>query len=307
MLALNCKIIIGNIELYFSNDIAIEKSVNSILQTCNIRLPKSIRLQDQDILNLIGKGERVEVWMGYNADLKKEFSGFVTATEPSVPFSIHCENEAWLLKQATVSNSWRNPSLQDIIAAMAPNTPAIVADVRFGSFRIDRASPYTVLEGLREKFGIKSFFMYGMLYVGTEPTPQTVSYGFQQNIVSHSLTWKTRDEFNFGVRAISILPNNQTYEYTAGSSSGNLKTIAYYNISEAELKKRAEALLANRLYDGYDGEITTFGLPYCQPSDVADLHDSEYPTRSGKYIIEKTSVLFGQGGFRRTLTIGQRI
>jgi hypothetical protein len=118
--------------------------------------------------------------------------------------------------------------------------PARVADVQFGAFRINQASPYKVIEGLREKFGIQSFFKNSVLYVGTVPPPQTAKYDFQQNIVSHNLTWKTKDEFNFGVKAVSVLPNNEIHEYTAGSNSGSVKTVTYYNLSKAELKRRAD-------------------------------------------------------------------
>lgn len=306
MLTLSCKVIIGGNTLAFVNNVTIESSTKELSETCAIHLPKNIKLQDADLLNLIGRGDTVEVWLGYNTDLRKEFEGYVTKVEPSVPFVIHCENSAHLLKQATVSQSWRNPHLSEIIAAIT-TTPAVVEEMWFGAFRINQTSPYKVIEGLREKFGIQSFFKNSVLHVGTVPPPQTAKYDFQQNIVSHNLTWKTKDEFNFGVKAVSVLPNNEIHEYTAGSNSGNTKTVTYYNLSEAELKRRADALLQQQSYDGYDGEITTFGLPYIQHADIAELRDNEYPTRSGSYQVEKTTVSFGQGGFRRTLKLGQRI
>lgn len=306
MLSLNCKVVVGNITLAYINNVTIESSTKELSQTCVIHLPKSTKLQDTDLLNLIGRGDTVEVWLGYNTDLRKEFEGYVTKVEPSVPFVIHCENSAYLLKQATVSQSWRNPHLSEIIAAIT-TTPAVVEEMQFGAFRINQTSPYKVIEGLREKFGIQSFFKNSVLHVGTVPPPQTAKYDFQQNIVSHNLTWKTKDEFNFGVKAVSVLPNNEIHEYTAGSNSGNTKTVTYYNLSEAELKRRASTLLQQQSYDGYDGEITTFGLPYIQHADIAELRDNEYPTRSGSYQIEKTTVSFGQSGFRRTLKLGQRI
>lgn len=306
MLGLNCKVIIGNITLAHISNVTIESSTKELSEICVIHLPKNTKLQDTDLLNLIGRGDRVEVWLGYNTDLRKEFEGYVTKVEPSIPFVIHCENSAYLLKQATVSQSWRSPHLSEIIDTITLGK-AEVADVQFGAFRINQASPYKVIEGLREKFGIQSFFKNSVLYVGTVPPPQTAKYDFQQNIVSHNLTWKTKDEFNFGVKAVSVLPNNEIHEYTAGSNSGSVKTVTYYNLSKAELKRRADVLLQQQSYDGYDGEITTFGLPYIQHADIAELRDNEYPTRSGSYQIEKTTVSFGQSGFRRTLKLGQRI
>ncbi|MCZ2140820.1 MAG: late control protein, partial [Bacteroidia bacterium] len=76
---------------------------------------------------------------------------------------------------------------------------------------------------------------------------------------------------------------------------------------ENKLREMAKEELKKLKYDGFDGDIKTFLIPYAEPAMAADIMDSEHLNRSGKYFIKKVVTTFGRSGARRTVTIGNRL
>ncbi len=81
--------------------------------------------------------------------------------------------------------------------------------------------------------------------------------------------------------------------------------INFNNISDkASLVKMANELQYKKNYKGYEGAITGFLQPYCQPGFAATIIDPFYDKRNGKYMVESTSVTFGMSGARREIELG---
>lgn len=60
-------------------------------------------------------------------------------------------------------------------------------------------------------------------------------------------------------------------------------------------------------YDGYDGKITAFLVPFCLPAWSINLMDKKFKEREGKYIITGVEITYGINGARRILEIGNQI
>ena len=60
-------------------------------------------------------------------------------------------------------------------------------------------------------------------------------------------------------------------------------------------------------YDGFEGDVTSFLIPYATRGMKAKLLDNEHPNREGNYFIKKVVTTFGTGGARRKITIGNKL
>lgn len=307
MLSLNCRIIVGRLSFAFVTDISIESGVKELTSTAIIDLPRQLKLGSEELRKLVSRRDAVTIQLGYNNELHTEFSGYVTRTDPNIPFRIHCEDDAFLLKEKAVNASLRNPSLSDLLQAIKPaGIDMQVAEMKFGQFRVANTTPAKVLDELRRNYGIDSFFRDKRLYVGVLPPPKIAEYDFQKNIISGSLEWKEEDESRVTVRALSLSPSNTTEDVTIGSGGEEVK-YSFYNMPIAELKKRATEIYKNLNYDGYRGSFTTFGSPVVQPADIVSIQDEYIPERSGRYRVQKIQIAFGQQGYRRVITIAEKV
>ncbi len=89
---------------------------------------------------------------------------------------------------------------------------------------------------------------------------------------------------------------------------GDKKVIKSHSITdEATLKQMADAKMKWLSFDGYEGKITAFGIPYCEPGYRAILDDKKYLERSGNYLVESTEVTYGMSGFKRIVGIGEKL
>lgn len=308
MLNLNCSVGIGSeLSFAFVTNISIMTSIKELTSTALIDLPMQLKLGDKELRRLVSRRDRIIIRIGYGNELHTEFSGYVTRTDPNIPFRIHCEDNAFLLKEKAVNVSLRNPSLSDLLQAITPSGIDMrVAEMKFGQFRVANTTPAKVLDELRRNYGIDSFFRDEVLYVGVLPPANIVEYDFQKNIISSSLEWKEEDESRVTVRALSISPGNTTEDVTIGSGGEEVK-YSFYNMLTAELKKRATEIYRNLNYDGYRGSFTTFGTPIARPADIVSLQDARLPERAGKYRVQKNQITFGQQGYRRAITVAEKI
>ncbi|MCC7223890.1 MAG: hypothetical protein IT273_09200 [Chitinophagales bacterium] len=306
MLVLCSEIKIGRLSFEWANEVRIVHGGRSLTDTCTIQLPQNVRLKDSDLKAIVRQNDKVTVRLGYNGVLYTEFNGYVVRTEPGVPFKIHCEDDAWLLKQKPITKSFRSPTLAEIIAAMDLPIPYVVIDMKFGAFRLNAITAAMALEQLQQKFGIDSSIHEGTLYVGVSPPHgKEVKLNVQYNVVTSNLSYRFKSETAVKVVCLSLMPNNEIIEATAGQGGEEIRRV-YYRIDQNQLQATADNLLSKYQYDGYRGDITTFGEPYLQYNDRVYLQDEAYPERAGLYDIESIDTVFGVNGFRRTIKIGAK-
>ena len=169
------------------------------------------------------------------------------------------------------------------------------------------------LQEMRRRYGLAVHFRGSELFVGLPFTDilNTVKYSFTGNIIDHSLRFRQEDDVNLRVKAISLLPDNETLEVTVpkGKKSGSLITKFYYNISElSTLEKVATNDIDKLRYEGLEGTIDTFLLPQAKHGMIAELTDKEFETRTGEYLIDEVKTNFSvTGGIRRKVRLGRKI
>jgi hypothetical protein len=151
----------------------------------------------------------------------------------------------------------------------------------------------------------------GKLFAGlrqTEGTGKEVVYDLEYNIVKHNLQFRKAEQVKIRLRAQGWKKDNTHIEVEVGDKDGQKQDWLTHEITtKEELKKVAESKLQEMKYDGYEGTVTGFLIPFADRSMTAHILDERYPEREGKYFISKVVITFGSRGARRTVTIGQKI
>lgn len=326
---LTCLITIGALQLNFVHELEINSGWTERTDTALIRLPKLVRIKQGDIQTrtidqVIKPGDPVEIFLGYNGQLRREFKGYVaTGPAPRLPLEINCEDEMYQLKRrALKSRTFASATVQQVVDYIAPGYQSEVLNSQLGKFVIGASGTETaaqVLARFESESGLRSFFKYDaegkpILVVGKphlwglseeKPSLPEVIYHLQRNVVDNSLRYVTAEDRRIRVDARLLLDDGKfkRAKFT-GDVDGEVRTLHYYNISEQELEKNAEADYLRFKRDGFDGDITGFGVPFTESGQVVRIVDEQYERRDRKFFIDKVKVTFGQGGFRRINTIG---
>lgn len=320
-------ITIGKTEFNFVCDVAIKESIETLTDTCIIKLPKKLKWNDSDIFfgqnALIKKRDKVEVRLGYNDELQLVFKGYVRAIRRTLPVEIECEDEMYVLKwpeNKVNKKTFNNVTLAELLVYTLPKgINYTCADMKLGRYQIkDDVEPVKILEQLTDKnnYGLSAYFQLvnenPKLFVGL----QNVHYAeyrnehkfkFHYNIIQDSLKYLEKDDVKIKIKAISIMPNNVRHEVEVGHSDGSLRTFNYYNIDKTTLKKQASEMLSEFQNEGYEGNITCFGLPFVKKADAVTLYDDRFVKTVETYSVNEVKRAFGTEGYRQVITLGRRI
>jgi hypothetical protein len=323
MFKLTCHITIGQLApLTFVNEVAIESSWQKLTDTCTIRLPRKVSiLGARSLPDAVKVGDRVEVKYGYDGNLRTEFAGYVVGIKTGPPAEIQCEDEMYLLKRKPLTKAWPSVSLDTLLRYVRDQNGlrfAIQAlgAADLGKFTIDQATGAQVLDALRKDYGIRCWFRGGVLMAGDpyqlRDKAAEHELAFRQNVVSSDLQYVRAEDIRIKVVAYSHVPgkrkgSRKRLKAEFGDKlDGELRTLNFVGVAQADLEQRAKDELARLRFDGYRGTITTFGLPAVEHGDVVEIRDPDYPERTGRFAADKVSKSFGTSGSRRVITLGPK-
>lgn len=324
MLRLNSKITIAKAPSYsqsilmdFVNDVEIESSWENLTDTAKITIPRKITWEGRDIVAganpLFSRGDKVVIELGYDNQYNKVFVGYASAVHPKLPVVIECQDSMYLLKQNTITESYKSVKLSKLLSDVMPKGVKYEANLDatdLGKFRISNATPAQVLEELRKTYGIFSFFRDEVLHVGLAYVPKLrveKRFKFEQNIIDDSLEYRRKDDVKYKVKAISIQPDNSKREVEFGDAEGEQRTIYLFDTPESQLLDRAKREFERVKYEGYYGSFTTFGSPFVRHNDAAILVSDKLPEKDGTYLIKKVVYRFGMSGYRQEITLDAKI
>jgi len=308
------KVMTANIKINdFSFDrissVQIESSWDLLTDTAEVTIPRALYFASEILKDKIKVGDSITIELGYNGANNVEFEGYVTKITTDTPVVISCEDAMWKLKQKSVNKVFKKISLQDLLSEIVTDFDTAAADLQLGTLVIENSTVAKVLQALKDDYGIYSYFKGNTLVSGKIYLDNTeqVEYGFEKNIISHDLKYVNADDLKIKITAESIKHDGTKLTVSVGDDDGEESKLVYSGIdTQSELKKLAELDLARLKVDGYEGTITTFGVPYVQHGYTAYLESNQYPERAGYYYIDSVSTTFNNSGFRRTLKIGGR-
>lgn len=299
------------------HDVNIKRSIFELAATASIKVPVSAVLRRQgeapayiEVAQSIKVGDPVDIQLGYDGRLVREFRGYVKLLNLQTPLEIICEDEFYQSRRSNVTLQGKN-SLAGILDKCGLK-PAYCATLTIDNFAADNKPVSWVLGKLKTDYGLSIFFdMDGNLYAG-EPykiVSEAVRYRLRWNVIKDDdLKFHRADDVRLKIKAVCIYKDGTKIEAKIGPDDGIEKTLYFYDVADQnELAALAAAELKRYSYDGYSGKITTFLQPFAVPSMVAGIEDPAYGERDGSYYIESTEIQHGRSGARRIVGIGLKV
>ena len=321
MFILESKVEIGSYIFNQVNEIEITKSVEELSDTAVIKLPTRFKVRQNGeqkfTEDAIKVGDKVTITLGYEGKYSGvEFTGFVKKISPKIPLEIHCEDALWILRRKNITRSWEKTTMKEILTEVVKNTPVQLADnipsVNLDKWIIKNANGAQVLESLKKDLLMTAFINdEGKLYCGLQQLTnvgQTVVYDLNYNLVENNLEFKSKEERKIKIKYTYIDKENKRKSIEVGDPDGEQRTYHTSVISDTKkLEEMANAEIEKLKYDGFEGDVTSFLIPYATRGMKAKLLDNEHPNREGNYFIKKVVTTFGTGGARRKITIGNKL
>lgn len=321
MFILKATVKLGDYKFNAVHDVEITTSVEDLADTAIIRLPGKFKLRKDDALvyteEVIKPGDKVEITLAYEGKFEKmEFAGYVSRVKSGIPLEILCEDAIWLLRRKNVNKSFGKTTMKNILQELVSGTPLQLSEkipqIEVEKYIIHNANAAQVLQKLKEDFAMTAFIdSEGKLYCGLQQATnvgEVTQYDLNYNLVSNDLEFMTENDKKLKIRYTYIDKKNKKKSIEAGDPDGELRTFHTSTVNdEKTLRSMAEAELKKLKYDGFEGSVTSFLLPYATRGMAAQITDKEHPNRDGKYFIKKVVTTFGTDGARRKVTIGNKL
>lgn len=300
------------------NAIEIERDIFKINSSAKITIPLSARLnyagsrkpESVQTANIFSRGDRVEIMLGYDDDLRLEYQGFIKRVNFTKPLEIECEGFEYLLKSPIETRTWQSVKLREVLQYIIAGTGIVLfddtPDITFDKFIIGASlNRLQALQMVKDKYGLTVYLKGNELYAGLAYTRNEGSVNYKigfNTIKDGQLKYRVADDVTLKIKAVWIRPDNTKVEVEVGDPSGSQRTLFFYDVSsETELKRIAAEEMQKYKYSGYEGKITTFLRPFAIPGMKGVIADSLYPERDGTYYITKTTVKVDTGGARRAV------
>lgn len=339
------KIVIPRKLVYDSGE-PLTQANRSLLNTETISYPAPNNTVETDYVvgadAIFARGDKVKIELGYYPNLVKRFEGYISKVSTTLPIEIHCEDNMWLLKQfnvkyPTLSKSElklknkkkgtykivgdRNTHLKELLDDILGQAPADIGTIQYktvddnlnlGTFLINNVTPAKVLEVLKDKYGLYSYFKDdGILYVGwasDASQSNTQEFVMEEVVIEDDqLQYENEKDVKIKIHGVSMNADNTKFEYDAGDPSGDTITKFTYNQTEAGLKAYIDKLLPVYKYSGYRGWLKTFGEPAMNHGDIAKIVSRELPERDGNYLIKSVKIHDGTKGYFQELELGAKV
>lgn len=306
--------------------VVIEKDRNSFTDTCEIVFPNRLRRKD-NLVDNIKIGDKISVKLGYFPNLIQEFEGYISFTDKNSPLVIKCEDASFLLKRKSLpATTLKQTTITELIETFYEGETNIL-DAEIGDWRVSQnATLINVLDQLRSKLGVLSYFRNGILNINTEflddPNRNVTLIDVQRNVVQGSDNLKFQEDTDIGVisHGVSIQRDGTKIEVFATYKDnlpdneivvddlqpiGVLNTIKIPDLSKSSLTELVKMRLPKLFYTGATGDIKTFGFPSIDHGDTITLVNRRIPEVDGNYRIIKVKKEYSvSAGYKQTLTLG---
>ena len=311
MFVLTSEIKIGQFTFRSISEVEIIKSIEELSDTATIKMPSKfiVRQNGEEKLveNALKVGDKVSIKLGYEEKYEGvEFTGFVAAIGSKIPLEIKCEDAMWLLRRKNITHAFNDKTpLKTILQK-------VVENVEVEKFIIRNANGTQVLQKLKEHLALSIYLdSEGKLYAGLEQLNnlhKEAIYDLNYNLVENNLEYKTAEQKRLRIKYTYMDSKNKKKSVEVGDKDGELRTFHTSIISdEKKMEEMAHAEMQKLKYDGFEGSVKSFLIPYASHGMTAVIKDKEHPNREGKYFIKKVVTSFGNNGARREISISNKL
>ena len=311
------QITVGGYQLALLDNCEIHKSVDLLADTCTITTPgfahnEVIMVDKVRVEEKIKRGDKVIIMLGYDGQLVKEFEGYLlNITTDDGSLSLNCEDDLFLMRKAVGDKQFKNTQVKTIaeylVQQVGTNIQVVCSlTVDYDKFVIRQATAYDVLKKIQEELKANVYLRNGVLHVHPPYTEEhgRVRYSFQQNIEQSSLKYKQAIDKRIEIVVEGVGMDGRKKEVTSGTTGGDKITLKGSGLSMAAMKALADAEFKRNVFDGYEGDITTWLIPYVEKGYSAEIKDEDFTYKDGWYFVKSVTTTFDSSGAARKVQLG---
>ena len=316
MFTMRFDIQVGTWKLGMVEKVTVRRSVEELADTAVIELPGAEYNAALQVEDKIHRGDRVLINLGYDeVGMVQEFEGWVqrVGTDGGA-ITLECEDDLYLFRKALPDEQLQNVTLSALLARVVEGVGGgFTVDCSYSwtyqKFVISSATGYDVLKKVQEECGADIYIEGKTLHVHGpgEKVGNTVIYDFTRNVQESSLTYRRTEDRKVRVVVKALMPDGKVKEREYGTTGGDRVTVRSASPDDASMRLRGESEHKRLTFDGYDGNIVTWLVPYIKPGDKAVLHDRDYDYKDGSYFVRAVTTEFSADGGRRTVELGYRL
>ena len=305
---------IGNYKLGLLESVEIHKSVDLLADTAVIKVPGVVYNQALDIEDKVKVGDQVTIKLGYDNPVT-EFEGYLQRidTDDSL-LTFNCEDAIYLMRKPVRDKQFNKTNVKEIaeycLSEIGMKDLNCTLDVGYEKFVIKSANAFDVLKKIQDDTKA-NIYMKGMELNIHPPYIEKggdVQYDFAKNIESSDLKYRKKDDRRFEVTVEGVRLDGKKQTVTVGVTGGEKRTVIVSSpMSLDDLRKRGEAEMKYLTYDGYEGSITCWMIPFVEPTYSAHIHDREYEYKTGSYYVVSVTTTFSENGGSRKVQLGIKL
>lgn len=286
--------------------VKIEQSWKKLTDTASITLPRKVKDFDRYKVNEVFQaGDPVIIRLGYNGDLYEEFTGYIFKVTTGVPIEITLEDEMYMLKRETVSVSKKSCTLKELLNEIAPGYTVLCDDTAIGSVRYSKKLVSEILDDLKTKMGLYTYFRGKTLVSGRT----SIDGGKRTKIILEKQAQESLKERNIEqvyVRLESLQKNGKMLKGEKGEKKGNTINIKQPNLTKIEIERIVNDTYKKATQPGLEGDLTLFGIPRLQHGMIVDLSSILYPEKDGAYYIDSITKEADTKTYRQVAKLGDK-
>jgi hypothetical protein len=316
MYTMDFNITIGSYTLGLLDKVEIRKSVEVLCDTATITLPAAMYNQALSVEDKIKRGDEVVIQLGYKeTGLREEFRGYLRKiSTDGGRITLYCEDALFLTRKSMANEVLQNVTVNELLQKVVTSCNLDLEidnsySWTYKSFVINYATGLDVLKKIQEECGADIYIKDGVLHVHPpgEEVGEVRYYDFAYNIEDEQLTYRTAADKKISVIVKAVEADGIVKEVECGATGGERIEVRCGDSSTAAMQERGDAEVKRRTYDGYEGNITGWLIPACEPSDSVIIHDYDYSQKDGKYFVAAVTTTFSRDGGKREITLGFRL
>lgn len=306
---------IGNYKLGLLQSVEIHKSVDLLADTAVVIVPGVVYNQSLDIEEKVKVGDPVIVKLGYDDNLVTEFEGYlqrIDTDDNSIIFNL--EDGIYLTRKPVKDKQFSKTTVKEIVeyclSEIGMKELDCTYNITYEKFVIKNANAYDVLKKLQDDTKANIYMKGNQLNIHPAYVEKggDVYFDFAVNVEKSDLKYRSKDDRKFEIVVEGIGLDGKKKTVTVGTTGGEKRTVKVFNVmDDVALKQRGMEEMKYLVYDGYEGSITGWLIPYIEPTYSAHVYDKEYEYKTGSYYVVSVTTTFDESGGVRKVELGRKL
>lgn len=305
----------GGWRLVVLESVEINKSVDLLTATATVTVPAVEYNKTVDYEKFVKVGDTISIKIGYDETLVNEFDGYIQRIDTDDDtLTFNCEDAMCLTRKAVPDKQFLNTDIKKV-ATYCLNAIGLTGinctyNIKYEKFVISRANAFDVFKKLKDETKAAIYMKNGILQIHPPYIEKggDVIYDFAVNIETSDLKYRNKDDRKFEIDIEGVGLDGKKKKITVGTTGGEKRSIKVTSpMSDAELRKRGNTELNLLTYDGYEGTITGWLIPFVAPSYSARIRDKDYEYKTGVYYVTAVNTTFDENGGVRKISLGKKL